>query len=288
MREILEVLIDAVSAGAVQVLTARRDHTVVADYKDAKELVTTADRRSDAAILAVFRERFPRIDTEIGFHLEESGFSGGNGRKLAGADPLDGTNAFASGGNLYSVQAHYVEDGIPMAGVILQPEVYMPLVEEPRCIGRITYATRGGGAFVRRAAFTGSGFEFGEARRLERRVPPPVRSYAACVPISTKMTEEERMRASRVHLSGLIATSTGTGGAGGNVVMIILGGQHVYANFGAGDDLDLIPPQVIALEAGITVWGAERRPPVWNVRKQPVVFAPNEEIAEQFLRAAGV
>jgi hypothetical protein len=102
------------------------------------------------------------------------------------------------------------------------------------------------------------------------------------------MAEEERLRASRVHLSGLIATSTGTGGAGGNVVMIIVGGHHVYANFGAGDDLDLIPPQVIGLEAGITVWGAERRPPVWNVRKQPVVFAPNEEIAEQFLRAAGV
>jgi hypothetical protein len=41
---------------------------------------------------------------------------------------------------------------------------------------------------------------------------------------------------------------TGTGGAGGNVMMATLGGQHVYAN-GAGDDLDLIPPQVIAEEA---------------------------------------
>jgi 3'-phosphoadenosine 5'-phosphosulfate (PAPS) 3'-phosphatase len=288
LQQILEILIDAVSAGGVQILTARRDRTVVADYKDAKELVTTADRKSDAAILSIFRERFPRIDPAIAFHLEESGFSGETGRKWAGADPLDGTNSFAAGGTLYSVQAHYVEDGVPLVGVILQPEVYLPLDEEPRCIGRITYATRGGGAFIQRSTFTGSSFEYGAARRLERRVPPPVRSYAACVPISTKMTEGERARASRVHLSGLIATTTGTGGAGGNVIMTILGGQHVYANFGAGDDLDLIPPQVIAEEAGITVWGIDRRAPVWNVRKQPVVFAPTPEIAEQFLHAAGV
>ena len=69
-------------------------------------------------------------------------------------------------------------------------------------------------------------------------------------------------------------------------MMVLFGGQHVYANFGAGEDLDLIPPQVIAIEAGLTVWGVDRKPPVWHVRKQPFVIAPNEEIAERFLRAA--
>ena len=71
-------------------------------------------------------------------------------------------------------------------------------------------------------------------------------------------------------------------------MMTILGGSHVYANFGAGDDLDLIPPQVIAEEAGMTVWGMERRPPVWNVKKQPFIVAPTPEIAEEFLKAAGL
>jgi hypothetical protein len=70
-------------------------------------------------------------------------------------------------------------------------------------------------------------------------------------------------------------------------MMVILGGQHVYANLGAGEDLDLIPPQVIAEEAGLTVWGIHRHPPVWTVRKQPFVVAPSPQIAEDFLRAAG-
>jgi 3'-phosphoadenosine 5'-phosphosulfate (PAPS) 3'-phosphatase len=71
-------------------------------------------------------------------------------------------------------------------------------------------------------------------------------------------------------------------------MMAIFGGHEVYANFGAGDDLDLAPGQVIALEAGLTVWGSDRRPPVWHVRKQTVIVAPDDEIADQFLRAAGL
>ncbi|HEY3835996.1 MAG TPA: inositol monophosphatase family protein [Bryobacteraceae bacterium] len=288
LREILEILTAAVTEGAVEVLTTRRDGHVVADYKDARELVTTADKRSDSAILAIFHERFPGLDSEVVFQLEESGFSGEPGQKIAGADPLDGTNHFAAGGNLYSIQAHYVEDGIPQAGVVFQPEIYFPLSETENPSGRLAWAIRGEGAFLRGSTFRGRDFAFSDARPLVRRIPPPARSYVACVPISTKMSTEERERASRVHQSGLIAASTGTGGAGGNVMMAILGGQHVYANFGAGDDLDLIPPQVIAIESGLTVWGMDRRQPVWKTRKQPFVAAPSPEIAEAFLQAAGV
>jgi 3'-phosphoadenosine 5'-phosphosulfate (PAPS) 3'-phosphatase len=270
------------------VLKTRQSHSVAAEYKDAKELVTTADRRSDAAILSVFTKRFTVLDPSIVFQLEESGFSATPGSRIAGADPLDGTNHFAAGGNLYSVQAHYVEDGLPLAGVVFQPEVYLPLDEDDQCTGRLTFAVRGGGAFVQRSRFTGHGFDLGEARRLMKRAAPSVRTYVACVPIGSKMTSEERERAIRVHGSGIIAASTGTGGAGGNVIMTILGGQHVYANFGAGEDLDLIPPQVVAEEAGMIVWSVDRRSPVWRTSKQPFVVAPSPEIAEEFLRAAGI
>ena len=155
-------------------------------------------------------------------------------------------------------------------------------------MGRLAYAIRGSGAFIRQSHFNQNGFDLGEDRRLLKTDRPRTRTYVACVPISTKMTAEERDRALKVHLSGIIASTTGTGGAGGNVLMTILGGQHVYANFGAGEDLDLIPPQVIAEEAGMTVWGVDRRPPVWKVRKQPFVVAPSAEIAEVFLQAAGL
>jgi 3'-phosphoadenosine 5'-phosphosulfate (PAPS) 3'-phosphatase len=286
LEEILDVLTAAVTLGAVEVLAVKRAGAMVAEYKDARELVTTADKCSDAAILAVFRERMPRIDPAIAFELEESGIFGSLSNKKAGADPLDGTNHFAAGGNLYSIQAHYVEDGVPLVGVVFQPEVYLPLEETDECIGRMAFAIRGQGAFMRRSLFKGNAFGFAESRRLTRRVLPSTRTYVSCVPFSTKMTPAERERAKKIYDSGIISATTGTGGAGGNVMMTILGGQHVYANFGAGEDLDLIPPQVIAEEAGLTVWGIDRRSPVWKVKKQPFVVAPTPDIAEEFFKAA--
>ena len=108
------------------------------------------------------------------------------------------------------------------------------------------------------------------------------------VPYGSKMDDEGKARALRVYASGLIAATTGVAGAGGNVMLSIFGGQDVYANFAAGEDLDLIPPQVIAHEAGLTVWGMDRKLPVWHVRKQPFIVAPSPEIAERFLQAAGI
>jgi 3'-phosphoadenosine 5'-phosphosulfate (PAPS) 3'-phosphatase len=201
---------------------------------------------------------------------------------------LDGTNHFAAGGTAYSVQAHYVENGVPLAGVVFQPEVYLPLSESAHCTGRLAYAIRDGGAFVQRTEFTGTDFVRGAARRVTKPPLVEVRRYVSCVPLSTKMAPEEWKRAERVLESGIVAVTTGVGGAGGNVMMTIFGGQHVYANLGAGEDLDLIPPQVIALEAGMTVWGVDRTPPIWNVRKQPFIVAPNPQIAERFLQAAGL
>lgn len=288
LSQIADVLVSAVLAGAREILAVRQAGTVKAMYKDAKELVTTADQKSDAAILSTFKAKLSKIDPTICFQLEESGITGTPGEKIAGADPLDGTNHFASGGTAYSVMAHYAEDGIPQAGVVFQPEVFLPLTETKNCVGRLVFALLGGGAIVQRSEFRGTRFSLTNPRRVARRPAPNTRSFVACVPFGSKMTEEERQRAALVHASGIIASTTGTGGAGGNVMMSIFGGQDVYANFGAGEDLDLIPPQVIAHEAGLTVWDVHRSLPVWKVRKQPFIVAPSPEIAERFLQAAGL
>lgn len=284
---VLKVLIEACLRGGVEVLKARLMGDVAASYKDARELVTEADKRSDAAMLDVFRTSLPP-DSGISLLLEESGQQGVPSERWIGADPIDGTNHFACGGNLYSVQAHYVVDGIPQAGVVFQPEVFLPLVEATSCLGRIAYAIRGAGAFYERTEFNGASFARGLAKPLRKRAVPVTRTFAACVPLSSKMTAGESALARKVLESGLLASSMGTGGAGGNVLMTVFGGQHVYANFGAGEDLDLIPPQVIAEEAGMTVWGLDRRPPVWHQRKQPFIVAPTPEITERFLQAAGL
>ena len=289
IAEILDVLVEAVTAGTLEVLAVKRGGTLGAAIKHGRELVTEADKRSDAAILAVFERRFPRIDPEIRFHLEESGNSGGTAGslKVAGADPVDGTNIFACGSNVYAIQAHYVEDGVPLVGVIFQPEAYLPLDETERCVGRLVTGVRGGGAFTRRSEYTGSGFEFGAARKLGPRSAPDGKAYVACVPFGTKMEVHEREAVRRVQESGSGASTTGAGGAAANVMMVLFGAQHVYGNFGAGEDLDLIPPQVIALEAGFTVWNEQRKEPRWLVKKQPFIVAPNEAVAELFLGAAG-
>lgn len=291
LDRILEVLIRAAMRGAREVLAVRARGALEARYKHGRELVTEADQRSDAAMLAVFRDALgAELDggAPISLRLEESGEQGRPGPRWIGADPLDGTNHFAAGGHFYSVQAHYVEDGVPRAGVVFQPEAYLPLVEAKRCLGRLAYATRGQGAFGERTEFDGESFTRGPARRVITRPVPDLQHYVACVPLSTKMSAAGWEQARKVLESGIVSVTTGAGGAGGNVMLAIFGGQHVYANFGAGEDLDLIPPQVIAEEAGLTVWGLDRRPPVWHVRKQPFVAAPSPEIAERFLAAAGL
>jgi 3'-phosphoadenosine 5'-phosphosulfate (PAPS) 3'-phosphatase len=288
LRQIRDILMEAVLAGGSRIIDVRRTGSIGARYKDATELVTEADQASDAAILSILSRRFPEVDSSISFHLEESGIAGTIGPKRVGADPLDGTSHFVTGGNLYSVQAHYIEDGVPLVGVVFQPEVYLPLSVTQRPSGRLVSAVRGEGAETRQTKFVGDAFQVSDPHRVAKRRRSAARAFMACVPITGKMTPEERALARKVNDSGLIGGMTGTGGAGGNVMMAIFGGHEVYANFGAGDELDLAPGQVIAQETGLTVWGRDRRPPVWHVRKQPVIVAPDDDIAELFLAAAGL
>lgn len=288
---VLRLLIDAVTCGAREVLAVRQAGSLAVTYKENKEMVTDADRRSDAAMRAILEEGIAtKLETTIpiALLLEESGSTGMPSRNWIGADPLDGTAHFATGGSYYSIQAHYVEGEIAKVGVVFQPEVYLPLMESRHCLGRMAYAIRGIGAFYQRTELTTGSFELGPTRRIRRRPTLDTGTYVACVPLSPKMSCEDRSRALKALEGGIVTATTGTGGAGGNIMLTIFGGQEVYANFGAGNDLDLIPPQVIAEECGMTVWGSDRRPPVWNIRSQPVVVAPTEAIADRFLRAAGL
>lgn len=287
LSDILDVLISAVLEGGAQILRVRQAGQIGVRYKQRAELVTTADLASDNAMRSVFAERLPPIDHAITFQLEESGSSAPVGSKWVGADPLDGSNHFACGGPFYSVQAHYVEDCVPLCGVVFQPEAFLPLAESERCLGRLVYAMRGRGAYVERTEFNVGGFTRFAKKEVMKLPLPPIHSSAACVPFSTKMNPDERSRVLKVYESGAISVTTGVGGAGGNVMMTVFGGQQVYANLGAGEDLDLIPPQVIAEEAGLTVWDISRRSPRWDVRKQPVIVAQSPELAERFLQAAG-
>ena len=102
LERVRRVLIDAVVAGASQILDVRGDVVNIRRYKANRELVTLADERSDAAMTAVFAERLARVAPGVGWHLEESGRRHAvDAAAWVGGDPLDGTQPFASGGTRY-------------------------------------------------------------------------------------------------------------------------------------------------------------------------------------------
>jgi myo-inositol-1(or 4)-monophosphatase len=102
-------------------------------YKNRADLVTVADRRSEALIVGRLRERFP----DHAIVAEE----GGNHRSSSDycwyVDPLDGTTNYAHGFPVYSVSL----------GLALRGEVIAGVVYDPTRNDMFT-AERGAGAFL--------------------------------------------------------------------------------------------------------------------------------------------
>jgi myo-inositol-1(or 4)-monophosphatase len=87
-------------------------------YKGEVDLVTEADKRSEEAILARLRSRFPRH----AIVAEEGGRQTAEGSRYCWyVDPLDGTTNFAHGYPVFAVSLGLVEDGEPLAGAVFNP-----------------------------------------------------------------------------------------------------------------------------------------------------------------------
>ncbi len=102
-------------------------------YKDATDLVTDVDQRSEALLVERIRRTFP----DHAIIAEESGRHSGQDGRCWYIDPLDGTINFAHGLALFCVSLAYAEQGVPQLGV-----VYDPIHEETFS------AERGAGAFL--------------------------------------------------------------------------------------------------------------------------------------------
>jgi myo-inositol-1(or 4)-monophosphatase len=103
------------------------------EYKGRANLVTLADKESEALILKGIRERYP--DHRI--LAEESGASGDGAGTRWIVDPLDGTTNFA-----HQYPAYTVSIAVETAGTIVCGAVYEPLRDE------MFSAARGQGAFL--------------------------------------------------------------------------------------------------------------------------------------------
>ncbi len=77
--------------------------------------MTASDRRSEAAILEVLARETPGVAV-----LAEEG-GGTRARTMWAVDPLDGTTNFTRGFPVVAVSVGLVQDGVPIAGVVIAP-----------------------------------------------------------------------------------------------------------------------------------------------------------------------
>jgi myo-inositol-1(or 4)-monophosphatase len=105
---------------AGRILAERFHQARTIEFKGGIDLVTDADRASEAALLAFLRERHP----EHAFLAEESGASAGSGIRWV-VDPLDGTTNYA-----HQVPHFCVSVGAESGGVILAGAIYDPVRSE--------------------------------------------------------------------------------------------------------------------------------------------------------------
>ncbi|MGH9773733.1 MAG: inositol monophosphatase family protein [Candidatus Acidiferrales bacterium] len=114
----LEVATEAArEAGAI--LMAGHGRPKKISYKGEVDLVTEADKRSEAAIVARLQRNFPQhaIVAEEG----SGGEAAAGGRYVWYVDPLDGTTNFAHGYPCFAVSIALHEAGEALAGVVFDP-----------------------------------------------------------------------------------------------------------------------------------------------------------------------
>jgi myo-inositol-1(or 4)-monophosphatase len=90
---------------------------VKVEYKGEVDLVTEADRASEAFIIGELRKRFP----DHGIVAEEGGGQAGSSGYRWLIDPLDGTTNFAHSFPIFAVSMALEKDGEVIAGVVFDP-----------------------------------------------------------------------------------------------------------------------------------------------------------------------
>jgi len=127
--------ITALAREAGALLCERLDDPRDVALKRPHDLVTDADRASEALILRRIREAFPHAAI-LG---EESGSHAGGGDERFIVDPLDGTTNYAHRYPLFCVSIAYERAGVVEAGA-----VYAPVLQELFTARRGSGATRNG------------------------------------------------------------------------------------------------------------------------------------------------
>ena len=142
----------AKGAGEIQLAYFRGDDLGIETKSNAYDVVTRADKESEAYIAAAILERWP--DHEIlGEEGGSMGCAGSDWRWVV--DPLDGTTNYSQGLPVFSVSIALQYRGETIAGV-----VYAPYLNE------LFTATKGGGAYLQYASRESERLRVGEKQTL--------------------------------------------------------------------------------------------------------------------------
>jgi 3'(2'), 5'-bisphosphate nucleotidase len=197
------------------------------------DISTDADRRSQEIILQAIRSAYPAdalCAEEATATLADAAHTG---RRLWIVDPIDGTRGFARKNGEFSVMIGFVEAGRIGAGVVHQPAV-----------GRLTYATHGGGCWRRDDA---------AAEPVPCRVTR-VRELTECtLTQSRSRTLGKRSRWAEALRPARIVESYS---AGIKLALVARGEADVYLNtYEAFHDWDICAGHILVSEAGGRVTG---------------------------------
>ncbi|MCU0565425.1 MAG: inositol monophosphatase [Oculatellaceae cyanobacterium Prado106] len=118
LETFLDIATEAALAGGAIVQSYLGKLEEIQEKSRPGDLVTEADKASEAAILKVITRHFP----SHGILAEESGKGGAIASEFLWAiDPLDGTTNYAHQYPFYAVSIGLLIDGIPQVGVIFDP-----------------------------------------------------------------------------------------------------------------------------------------------------------------------
>jgi myo-inositol-1(or 4)-monophosphatase len=118
LQSFLEVATEAALAGGAVLQAYCGKLEDIREKGRPGDLVTEADKASEAVILEIIRRHFP----DHAILAEESGsVAGGESEFLWAIDPLDGTTNYAHQYPFYSVSIGLLINGIPSVGVVFAP-----------------------------------------------------------------------------------------------------------------------------------------------------------------------
>lgn len=256
--ELLHIAREVALAAGALVSRRRAEGVEVAESKSSREdIVTHADRESEALIRSLLAEARPND----GFLGEESGADSGSSGLSWVVDPIDGTVNFLYGIPHYAVSIAVVEgDPDPASWRALAAAVVNP------AIGEVFTATAGGGAFLGTEAI---------------RVSPPADLSQCLVGTGFSYSAEKRMQQAAIvgKLIGRVRDIRRIGTASLDLCSVACGRLNAYYERGLRP-WDHAAGALVAREAGAAVQGLRGEPATqeFMLAAEPSVAAELERL----------